>query len=153
MKFSPSARWLALGLSLAVVGGCKREGDAGADTSAMDKGARVTKLGKTLGELTKEDLVDGLKRVGFENPTSSVSTSTGVTTTGAHARRGDLSVSLVLSAWSDPKARARSKEAKRRDANVAVFEDGDFYLVVSAKERDAASGARSRALLAQLIDG
>lgn len=146
---------LAASLALAPVVGCKKSsggGDVpGANTGAMNKGSKTTKLGKTLGNLTKDDLVEGLKKAGFVNPTSSVSTSPGVTTTGAYGKKGDLSVSLVMTAWDDAKTRTTMKESKKKDTNSALFEDGDFYVVMSAKEKDAPSGAKSKELLAQII--
>ncbi|MCC6647615.1 MAG: hypothetical protein IT374_18845 [Polyangiaceae bacterium] len=155
MKVSSFA-WFLVGVGLAAsVVGCKKAPGAtdvpGADASQMSKGTRQTKLGKPLGDLTKEDLVAGLEKAGFTKPTNSVSTSPGVTTTAAYGKKGDLSVSLVLSAWQDPKTRARMKDAKKRDANVAVFEDGDYYVVMTAKEKDAPSAARAKELLAQII--
>lgn len=154
MKISSFAWLLLASLALAPVVGCKKSGGGdvpGADTGGMNKGSKTTKLGKTLGNLTKDDLVEGLKKAGFVGPTSSVSTSPGVTTTGAYGKKGDLSVSLVLSAWSDAKTRASMKEQKKKDANVAVYEDGDFYVVMTAKEKEAPSGPKARELLAQII--
>lgn len=142
-------------LSLAALSGCGKSSSGGsvpgADVASMNKGSKTTKLGKTLGNLTKDDLVEGLKKAGFVNPTSSTSTSPGVNTTAAYGKKGDVGVSLVLSAWDNAKTRTTMLEGKKKDPNVAVFDDGDFYIVMEAKEKDKPSGPKSKELLAQIV--
>jgi hypothetical protein len=139
-------------LALSSLPACKKsEGSGGADVAGMDKGSKTTKLGKTLGNLTKDDLVAGLKKAGFANPTNSTSTSPGVNTYAAYGKKGDVGVSLVLSAWENPKTRASMVASRKKDPNVAVFEDGDFYIVMEAKEKDKPSAAKSKALLAEVV--
>ncbi len=41
--------------------------------------------------------------------------------------------------------------SKKKDANAAVFEDGDFYATAEAKEKDKPSGAKSKEILAAVV--
>lgn len=139
-------------LACASVVGCKKSDSAPEmGVSGGDKGKVHTKLGKVLGDVTKEDLAAALTKAGFTPGGSSASKSPGSVTYSASGKKGDVSVFVTVAMFSDAKARTSIIESKKKDVNRAVFADGDCWAEVEAKEKDHGSPAKSKELMATLI--
>lgn len=145
------AATFALSLSLIATGASSLSGCSKGGAASMNKGSKKTKMGKVIGELTKDDLSGALTKNGFNVSSSSTSTSPGTKTASAAGKKGDLFVFITWTEWEDPKSRAGVLSSKQKDANVAVFVDGDYWVTVEAKEKDKPNGAKSREMMSLLV--